>query len=325
MQNKPIIIRKYKKYRHRSNSGAWKIAYADFVTAMMALFLLMWLINVTTDETKKGISEYFTASIIKMESENAGTKAIEGEGSVTQNGDTDQETMTDNDQRYNSDSATKNDQDISKNKASTKHSENVDEVVKEDHEVKKIALEKRQRKEELQKVEKTVKNAFNSLQERENFKHNLVIGLTNEGIRIQILDSHDQAMFKSGCSIPMKVTEKIIRALGGILTKLPNKIDITGHTDSKPYCKKAYGNWELSSDRANSTRRILEDSGVKSEQFSEVHGRADRDPLNKSNSNAPENRRVSITILHIDSQEQKNTAVTLNQKNSNSKIPKIIL
>ena len=313
MHDKLIIIRKYKKSHHRSNGGAWKIAYADFVTAMMALFLLMWLVNVATEETKRGISEYFTTSVISMDSSSAGTRAIEAEVLATQSGDSDQEVLTDNNQH------------LPEKKASVKDSKNVDEVTTENYEVKKITAKKLKQKKELQKVENIVRVAFNSLKEVCEFKHNLIIELTDEGVKIQIIDSHDQEMFKSGSFIPMKVTERMIRALGGILTKLPNKIDITGHTDSKPYYRKGYGNWELSSDRAHSTRRILEESGVRSEQFAEVHGRADRDPLNKSNSSAPENRRVSITILHTDSQYQAASLDKVNQKNNNSNMPKIIL
>ena len=132
-------------------------------------------------------------------------------------------------------------------------------------------------------------------------------------------------MFKKGDDTPVKVTENLIGELGKIISQLPNKIDITGHTDSHPYYRKEYGNWELSSDRAHSTRRILEKSGVRNEQFAEVHGRADRDPLNKSNPSAPENRRVSITILHADSQSQVTSLDKVNQKNNNSNMPKIIL
>ena len=134
MQDKLIIIRKYKKSHHRSNGGAWKIAYADFVTAMMALFLLMWLVNVATDETKKGISEYFTTSVISIESSSAGTRAIEAEVMATQSGDSDQEVITDNDQY------------MSEKKASAKDSKKVDEIISENNEAKKITAEKLKQK-----------------------------------------------------------------------------------------------------------------------------------------------------------------------------------
>ena len=381
MVDRPIIIRRYRKSHSRPHGGVWKIAYADFVTAMMALFLLMWLINVSTEETKKGISEYFSTSLVSIKSSSVGTGVIEGEVSATKNGNSDQEEVTDANNRYNSYNSnipTKEDQHITQmqifpsefaasktgdketdhkittrtsesNKSSVEHSvkrqdeisentkidnkqysKGTNKTLEKEQESEKIAVKKLQQKEVRQKIEDNIKTAFNSLQEVEKFKHNLIIELKNEGIRIQIVDSPDHEMFKSGSPIPAKFTEKIIKALGGIITKLPNKIEITGHTDSRPYQKKGYGNWELSSDRAHSTRRILEESGVKSSLFVEVNGRADKDPLNKNNSKAPENRRVSITILYAESEEQQKKPIesaseTQNQKNSNNKIPKIIL
>ena len=313
MKNRPIIIRKYKKPHIRLNTGAWKIAYADFVTAMMALFLLMWLVNVATEETKKGISEYFTASVISMNSASAGSRVIEGVVSATQFGQSDEEVIDDGEMEH------------SAKPTSVKNNINADKETQENKEEKKIAIERQQRRESLQQVENTVKAAFNSLKELGQIQHNLMIEQTDYGVRIQIVDTQEQEMFKKGDDTPVKVTETLIGELGKIISQLPNKIDITGHTDSHPYYRKEYGNWELSSDRAHSTRRILEESGVRNEQFSEVHGRADRDPLNKSNPSAPENRRVSITILHTDSQSQVTSLDKVNQKNNNSNMPKIIL
>lgn len=313
MVDRPIIIRRYRKSHPRPLGGIWKIAYADFVTAMMALFLLMWLVNAATDETKKGISEYFTASVISMNSASAGSRVIEGVIAATQLGECDEEVIDDGEMEH------------SANPTSEKNNINADKETQVNKEAKKIAIERQQRKESLQQVENTVKAAFNSLKELGQIQHNLMIEQTDYGVRIQILDTQEQEMFKKGDHTPVKVAETLIRELGKIISQLPNKIDITGHTDSKPYYRKEYGNWELSSDRAHSTRRILEESGVRNEQFSEVHGRADRDPLNKSNSSAPENRRVSITILHSESQYQVATLDKENQKNNNNKIPKIIL
>jgi chemotaxis protein MotB len=339
----PVIIRRYKKYHTSSHGGAWKIAYADFVTAMMAFFLLMWLINVASEETRKGIAEYFSTRVISMKATSAGTGMIEGEVYATQSSKSDQETeietdtennsYTDKDNKRNVEprakqqslvseavdianlekiDSKKNQEKQNQKESSTKpkivkktiEQESVtNEEEKEENESEKIAAEKQQQKEALQKIEDNIKTAFNALQKTEEFKHNLIVELTDEGIRIQIVDSSDREMFKSGSSTPAKFTEKIIRTLGKVITKLPNKINITGHTDSRIYNKKGYGNWELSSDRAHSTRRILEDSNVKSDRFVEVNGRADRDPLNKDDTKAPENRRISITVLYAESQK----------------------
>ncbi len=403
MSDQPIIIKRYKKTHRASHGGAWKIAYADFVTAMMAFFLLMWLINVATEETKKGIAEYFTTSIINMDSASAGTGMMEGETAAPQSGNNELEIENDNNNKSNSYNANvpklkeqvapkmqlypddfapseKGDKDINrkittdtnesdkpnvehrvkpqdaiiedknvtelkkidnkdhgKDAADTKNMEKHDkknqveqeltasEKAKEDKESEKAVAEKLQQKEILEKVESTIKTAFNSLQEIEKFKHNLIVELTDEGIRIQIVDSPDQEMFKSGSPLPAKITEDIIKTLGHILEKVPNNINITGHTDSQPYNKKGYGNWELSSDRAHATRRILEDNNIKSSRFIEVNGRADRDPFNKKNTTAPQNRRISITVLYDDLQKQqqedpKNNSV--DTKETETKFPK---
>ncbi len=349
----PVIIKKYKKSHQAAHGGAWKIAYADFITSMMALFLLMWLISVTTEETKRGISEYFTTSIISMKSANAGTGIINGDNASTQNGSNDQEEPKTEENKkynsYNSNVSIQNNQHIqqmSTNVSTTLQDankqqqgtiakninaeflkkteekeleENVEEIANE------IAATKQAQEEIRQSIENSIRNAFNSVQEVEKFKHNLIIELTDEGIRIQIVDSSEHEMFKTGSAIPAKFTETIIRTLGEILTTLPNKIEITGHTDSLPYRHKKYSNWELSADRANSTRRILEESGVKNDRFEEVNGRADKDPLNKIDPKAPENRRVSITVLYNDSQQSLEAMETEDQKNNNSNMPKIIL
>lgn len=355
MLNRPIIIKKYKKSHKITHGGAWKIAYADFITSMMALFLLMWLISITTEDTKKGISEYFTTSAIRMESANAGTSIISGESSSTRDGSNDQEEpQTDKNNQYNSynsniliqknqyvqqpptnvsttlKTANKQQQGTIDKNINAKFLKKTEQKIPEEHieEItKEVAAIKKAQEEIRQNIEKNIKNAFNSLQEVEKFKHNLIIELNDEGIRIQIVDSSAHEMFKTGSSIPEKFTEIIIRTLGEIIATLPNKVEITGHTDSRPYRQKRYSNWELSADRANSTRRILEESGVTNDRFDEVNGRADKDPLNENDSTAPENRRVSITILYNDSQqllEDKGTD-TEDQKNNNSKIPKIIL
>lgn len=331
MHNNPdqlIVIKRYKKSHKTNHGGAWKIAYADFITSMMALFLLMWLINITTEETRKGISDYFTSSIINMESANVGSGVMTGETASTQNGNNDQEEQkTDENVRYNSYTSNvllENNQQQHNLDNNTKteslkelKEENIEKIKKEVEAIKQAQTKIRQN------IENSIQNAFNSLQEVEKFKHNLIIELTDEGIRIQIVDSSENEMFKTGSPIPVKFTEKIIKTLGGIIATLPNKVEITGHTDSQPYRQKGYSNWELSADRANAARRILEANGVTNDRFDGVSGRADKDSLNKKDPTAPENRRVSITVLYQDS-PPKNSPKN-DQKNSNNSMPKITL
>jgi len=374
MQDRPIIIKKYKKKRHATHGGSWKIAYADFITSMMALFLLMWLISITTEDSRKAISEYFTTSVINMKSANAGTGMINGNSSISQNGNNDDEELKEdpNNQRnsYNSNVVIQSNQHIQqisphvstnthttnkeplgtidedtheaylKKTQEKEHPKDVEEASKKTAEIikqnqqethkniqeitKAVEAIKQVQQETRKNIEDSIKRAFNSLEEVEKFKHNLIIELTDEGIKIQIVDSNDQEMFKTGSAVPLKFTEKIIRSLGEILATIPNKIEITGHTDSSPYRrKKRYGNWELSADRANSTRRLLEECGVSNDRFDEVNGRADKNLLNKEKPTSPENRRVSITILYNSLEEDETEAKP--QKNHNTSAPKIIL
>ena len=366
MANDQIIVKKYKKGHHGAHGGAWKIAYADFVTAMMAFFLLMWLISISNEETKKGIAEYFTASILETKASSIGSTLTEGKTALTKNGNQEEDSTEEDKENtsYTSISEVEKEKQIDKSElkpdslassqiadsqASTKvtliaepdkdakidkqaksHETIPDEKIvklkntdsntqlKDPKELKELNMQEKaaaadqeknikekkaseedsKEKEKFEKIIKNIQDALNSLKEMDLFKHNLVIELTNEGIKIQIIDSEEHEMFKSGSAAPLKFTEKIIKALGDVIAKIPNKIDITGHTDSKPFNKKGYGNWELSSDRAHTTRRILESCNIKNERFAQVNGRADRDPFNKKNLDAPENRRISITILY---------------------------
>lgn len=352
MKNRPFIIKKYKKVRSSNHGGSWKIAYADFITSMMALFLLMWLISITTEETRKGISEYFSTNVINIHPANTGTGIITGNTASTQNGNNDdEESQKDpNNQQnsYNSSVVIQNNQHVQqispavstnlhtneKKSAGTIDKENhadflkkaqKNEIAENIEEISKEILAIKQAQNETRKsIEENIKNSFNSLEEVEKFKHNLIIELTDDGIQIQIIDSSDHEMFRTGSAIPLKFTKKILQTLGEILSQIPNKIEITGHTDSQPYHhKKQYSNWELSADRANAARRILEASGVENDRFDEVNGRADKDLLNKENPTAPENRRVSITILYNNSQQESPNANTQNSQRTN--IPKITL
>lgn len=384
MAEKPtIIVKKYKKAGHGYHGGAWKIAYADFVTAMMAFFLLMWLVNSATEEAKKGVAEYFTATVVTSVAASTGTGMMGGEVIDTQSGNSELEVINDEENKYNfynsnipnnenqlahekklfpndyasnetgakkanlsnqgkgtianqspkttvtKEANPQNKLDSNQEKeikgpkeekqettqdkkqqdksAVTKEENSQNKLDSTNEEEKKQEAEQNKKQqdkaESLQKIMDNLKQAFNSLEELEKFKHNLIIELTEEGVKIQIIDSSEQEMFKSGSPKPVKYTENVIKAVGKIVSDLPNKINITGHTDSTPYNKKGYSNWELSSDRANATRRILESCNIDGDRFLEVSGKADRDLFNKEDTQAPENRRISITVLYPELQE----------------------
>lgn len=344
-----IIIKRVKKVQHGGHGGAWKIAYADFVTAMMAFFLLMWLINAATEDTKKGIAEYFTTTIVTFKDSGGAQGMMEGQNQQSPNNTSIEQDPID-DMEYNTlnDTTPKNviktivdaqllstentareiiaqDPSTDSNTTnSTNNKLNIDQSQKTDSNNLKKQKEKNtnqseKKDEQINQEQKTeqqikkfeeiiaqIKEAFNSIKELEIFKNNLILELTDQGLKIQIMDDDKHEMFKTGDPTPIPQTQLLLNALGKIIVKLPNKINITGHTDSKPYAnQKGYSNWELSSDRAHATRRILEKANVNNNQFLDIVGKADREPFNKNNPEASENRRISIMLLYLDSEKNE--------------------
>jgi chemotaxis protein MotB len=256
MAEQPIIKKVIKKGGHAHHGGAWKLAYADFVTAMMAFFLLMWLLGSTTEETKKGISEYFT-NPYKAE-ENAKGKApppgTSGELSEIQGKEatTDLELVAEKDK---------------KNLAKLK--EKIEKMIKDD---KKLSEAKDQIKLEI----------------------------TPEGLRVQIVDSENKPMFKTGSSSTEPQIRTILSALAPVINSLPNRITINGHTDAQPFSgnRKQYTNWELSSERANATRFILNQGGLGDDKIVRVAGLSSSVPHNAKDPLDPMNRRISIIVMN---------------------------
>lgn len=295
-----IIIKRVKKVYHGRHGGAWKIAYADFVTAMMAFFLLMWLINTATEDTKKGIAEYFTTTIVTFKDRGSAQGMTEGQNEQSpENILIEQEPIDDTEHNVLNDTTPKNIinsiAEANSNDARLKKEKNTNQSEKNDSQQKKF-----------EEIIEQIKEAFNSIQELAVFKNNLILELTDKGLKIQIMDDDKHEMFKTGNPTPIPQTQLLLNALGKIIAKLPNKINITGHTDSKPYAnQKGYSNWELSSDRAHATRKILEKANVNNNQFLDIVGKADREPFNTKNTEASENRRISIMLLYLDSEKDE--------------------
>ncbi|HBN22833.1 MAG TPA: motility protein MotB [Holosporales bacterium] len=302
------IIKKVKKVEgHGHHGGAWKVAYADFVTAMMAFFLMMWLLSSTSEEQKRGISNYFgppgnltgaggsggVLAGLTLSSEGVLEDSVtKGEGQTDgqangkkglvqipenseQDGDQLKKTLVQElDESLLSSEATKPD------------------LSMQDKEVEKLE------KENFKEVEEALKQAIQEDPELKELAKNLIIDETPEGLRIQIVDRDKTSMFKIGEAEPLPHTIKLFKLVARIVKKLPNKISITGHTDSKPYKnRKDYSNWELSSDRSNSARRHLIKSGLNSERIIFVKGRAATEPLVKDDPHSDQNRRISM-LLH---------------------------
>lgn len=264
---RPIVIKKVKKGHHGHHGGAWKIAYADFVTAMMAFFLLMWLLGSVDGGKLKGISEYFKSP---LKTSLAGGSSI-GESPIILKG-------------------------------------GGQDLTAEDGLVKKILEERAAEAEERRKM-KAAKEELERLiaanPTLSKFKNQLLIDLTTEGLRVQIVDEQSRPMFGLASAELQPYVLDILRELVRPLNDMPNRISLSGHTDAKPYAggQKSFSNWELSTLRANSARRELAGSGLTPGKVIRVVGLADSVLLDVDNPVSPINRRISIILLNKKAEE----------------------
>lgn len=313
MSDAPIIIKKIKKVEgHGHHGGAWKVAYADFVTAMMAFFLLMWLLNATSEEQKRGISNYFgpygNAQGAGGSGGILGGLSVQSKGMWTDN-KTSPTVVSPSVKVEMTEEAGYGDEVGGELEEDGYHEEKRDEVmaVKKEGEIEedatslsekglKDALEKTEAK-EFKQAEEALKQAIETIPDLKELAKNLIIDNTPEGLRIQIIDHKGLSMFPIGSSKMHEYMKKLLQQIAKITMNLPNKLSISGHTDSNPYANtKSYSNWELSSDRANASRRILLDAGLASERIYSVVGKAHTEPLIKSDPKSERNRRISIVL-----------------------------
>jgi chemotaxis protein MotB len=279
----PIIIKKVKKVSGGGHhGGAWKVAYADFVTAMMAFFLLLWLLNVTTDEQKRGIADYFSpASLARQTSGSGGVlggTTLSPEGAMTSQRS--QVGLTLVMPSSETESATQGPQDGAADE------EQLDELLA------------RREEEQFATAEEALRQAIQTVPELQALSKNLLIDRTPEGMRIQIVDQAGKSMFPIGRAEMYDHTAQLLTLVADAIAQLPQKILIKGHTDATPYVTdNGYSNWELSTDRANSSRRALVRAGLTPERIDSVAGRADQEPLKPDQPFDPQNRRISIILL----------------------------
>ena len=262
------------------HGGAWKVAYADFVTAMMAFFLLMWLLGSATKGQLSGISDYFKTplKVALMGGEGAGDaiSIIKGGGEDLTKATGQVKRGADQDK-----SAFAPDRDLDKKRA------------------EQIELEKLQQMKE--KIEQIIENSIKI----KPFKNQLKLDITSEGLRIQIVDEQNRPMFDSGRADLKSYTREIMAGIAEVLNDVPNRVSLSGHTDATPFPSKfgTYSNWELSADRANASRRELIKAGLKPEKMMRVVGLADAVPLDQEDPFNPTNRRISIIVLNKRTEE----------------------
>jgi chemotaxis protein MotB len=308
-----IIIRRKKKGGHGGHhGGAWKVAYADFVTAMMAFFLLLWLLNVTTDVQRKGIADYFApASISKSES---GAGGIFGGQSITSPGaeisdssppTTQDVTIPTVGQGEEGDMETKGMSEGADGKATQgKDAQNPNNQGSTDtgsatmsKDEQAVAAKMQNEEAAFKKAEETLKQAILANPELQAYANQLIIDRTPEGLRIQIIDRDKFSMFPSGGAVPYERARDLLMMVGRVISHLPNNISVTGHTDGQPFTAGSNrDNWTLSTERANISREYLVKSGVDDMKIARVSGLADRDPY-APDPKDPRNRRISIVLL----------------------------
>jgi len=286
-EEQPIIIKKINKIEGGHHGGAWKVAYADFVTAMMAFFLLLWLLNVTTTEQKAGIADYFSPQSVSDSRSGAsgvlGGKIITDDTANRASESASIIAVTESPQGYVPDGS-ENPEDR-EGQASEAYVDQVDEAIA-------------QREEEMfEQAREEIQTAIESVPELADLGNNIIIDMTPEGLRIQLVDKESYSMFPSGSARMNKKTYGLLGKIAQVVTKMPNKVAIAGHTDSHGFSTGGnYSNWELSTDRANAARRVLVDSKVPAERVNRVMGKADAEHLFEDPYD-PRNRRISIVLL----------------------------
>ena len=291
----PIIIKKVKKGGHGHHGGAWKVAYADFVTAMMAFFLLLWLLNATTDEQKAGIADYFSpASLSKSYS---GSGGVMGGTSVNPKG----ALRSDNAQPVGVTVAlpnpgSKTDGEPGEDLEATGDGSAADADRLSEEELRRELAEREAA--QFAQAAETLRTALQANPELHALSDAIRIDQTPDGLRIQIVDQAGKSMFPLGSDEMFAHTRKLMEMVASAVAQLPHHIAIRGHTDASPFVAgNGYSNWELSSDRANSSRRALLQAGLPPERIASVTGRADQDPLLPEDPFSPNNRRISIILL----------------------------
>lgn len=302
LSQRPIVIKRIKKVAGGHHGGAWKIAYADFVTAMMAFFLLMWLLGSSSKAKLEGISDYFKTPL---------KVALTGGSAVA-----------------NSDSVLKGGgEDFTRQAGQVKKG-----VVKEekiDEKTKKILRERAERI-RLEGLKKRIEEAIEANPMLKKFEKQLLLDITTDGLRIQIVDEQNRPMFALGKAELQPYTKTILREIGKMLNDVPNKISLSGHTDAKPSPAgdKGFSNWELSADRANASRRELVLGGMDTDKMLKVVGLSSAVLFDKNDALNPINRRISIVVMNekavkaVTMEESETVEVDMQDKSPNPELLK---
>ena len=270
----PIIVKKIKKTAHAAHGGAWKIAYADFVTAMMAFFLLMWLLGSTTEGDRKGLSDYFNTPLkVAL----AGGSGAGASNSILPGGG----------------------KSLTEKVGQTREGRTDDPISRKQAEETAKAEVARQDARRIASLRAKIEALITNNPKLNEFRSQIRMETTPDGLQIQIVDEQNRPMFDSGSALVKPYMRDILREIGNALNGVENRISLAGHTDATPYGngERGYSNWELSADRANASRRELVVAGMPDDKLGRVVGLAASSLLDTQQPTAPVNRRITLTVL----------------------------
>lgn len=290
------IIKRVKKGSAAHHGGAWKVAYADFVTAMMAFFLLLWLLNAVTEEQLQGISNYFNPATVSQNPSGAGGMLggqVIGQGASQNNSGSPIElTLPPPSIGQGGDDFTDpkdglTEQDVDDSASGRRGTDDESQA----REAERLEAEADRLADELRAAMQSVPNLA-------KLAPNLMVDQTPEGLRIQIVDNEGNSMYPAGSAAMYPQTRQLLSLVAGLIKEIPQQIAIDGHTDGTPFADNTgYGNWELSADRALAARRVLQEAGIPDDQINRVTGKASSELLIEDEPSSPRNRRISITLL----------------------------
>ncbi len=284
MGERPILIKKVKKISGGGHhGGAWKVAYADFVTAMMAFFLLMWLINTTSPEQKRGIADYFAPASVSATTSGSGGilggTALGEDGAQSSGSMTIVEEMSPSTKKPSDGTATES------AAASTPAADAMDEAVRKREEAA------------FASAAQSLRQALQDMPELAELSKNIIVDQTPEGLRIQLVDQEGRSLFAEGQTQPNARAKLLLQAVTKVINQLPNRITISGHTSASLNAANADSDWALSAGRADTSRRVLQNAGVDADRVYQVSGKANSEPLYVDDPTLPGNRRIAIVLL----------------------------
>lgn len=279
-----IVVKRVKKGGQGHHGGSWKVAFADFATAMMAFFLLLWLMGSTTEEQRGAISEYFNnPSAVPGSSTLPTPSAINGPGGA-------------------STSMIALGGGMELHRSASEETASADPVAPINADAAEKLAEELDR-ERLEALMRELREAIDQRESLAKFKDQILLDVTPEGVRIQIIDHERRSMFPLGSPTLEPFADTILRELATVIDNVPNRISISGHTDIRPYGRLNYSNWELSADRANAARRSLLGGGLTEARIGRVVGLASSVLLDPQVPDSPINRRISIVVMNKRTEE----------------------